>query len=113
VPDPRALRNTKNLNSYRAWKREGLQRSGFNTLFLMVMASAPAFTIAASLIESAAKVDAGALVRLMVAAFALYLVAVGGLMLFGVLRLNAWKRAHPWEPPSPGPSWGNGLLAQG
>jgi len=33
------------------------------------------------------------------AAFALYLAIAFGLMLFAVLRLNAWKRAHPWEPP--------------
>ncbi len=37
----------------------------------------------------------------MAVALALYLAACGGLMLAGVLRMNAWKRDHPWTPPSP------------
>lgn len=101
MQDPRALRNTKNLNSYRAWEREGFWRSGLNVVVLIVALSTPMFTFAASLIEHATKGDAGALVRLMGAAMALYVVTLGGLMLFGVLRLNAWKRAHPWAPSSP------------
>jgi hypothetical protein len=30
----------------------------------------------------------------------LYLATALGLMVFAVLRLNAWKRANPWTPPS-------------
>jgi hypothetical protein len=38
------------------------------------------------------------------AAFALYLLCAFALMLFAVLRLNGWKRAHPLEPPA-SPIW--------
>jgi hypothetical protein len=97
--DLRALRNMRNLDSYRAWEREGIARSGLIAFVLIVAASTPVFASVASLIEGATKGDARALVRLMGGALALYGLTVGGLMLFGVMRLNAWKRAHPWEPP--------------
>lgn len=102
MQDPRALANTKNLNSYRAWEREGLSRSGLNASGLVLALSTPMFALAASWIEKATRGDAAALVRLMGAAMAVYAVTLGGLMLLGVLRLNAWKRAHPWAPPAPG-----------
>ena len=100
--DPRALANAKNLDSYRAWQREGLGWSGLDKAVLVSALSVPAFAYAATLIEHVTRGDPGALVRLMGAAMAAYLVAVGGLMLAGLLRLKAWKRAHPWAPPSPG-----------
>lgn len=99
--DARALANTKNLNDYRAWEREGFSRSGLNAVLLIVALSGVIFTFAAVRIEHAARGDAGAVVRLMGAAVAVYAAAMGGLMLLGVVRLNAWKRAHPWAPPSP------------
>lgn len=99
MQDPRALANSRNLESYRAWVREGFWRSGLNKVVLILALSAPMFTFAALRIEHAAKGDAGAFVRLMGAALVLYAVALGGLMLFGVIRLDGWKRAHPWEPP--------------
>jgi hypothetical protein len=101
VQDPRALANIRNLTSYRAWQRECLGRSGLNWAILVIAVSSPMFVFAASWIEHAARGDAGALVRLMGAALVLYVGAIGGLMLAGVLRLRAWKRAHPWAPPSP------------
>jgi hypothetical protein len=101
MQDPRALANTRNLDSHRAWQRESLARSGLNMFVLIVALSAPMFAFAASLIEQAAKADAGAFVRLMGAALILYIVALGGFMLFGVRRQRAWKRAHPWTPPPP------------
>lgn len=98
--DPRALANTRNLKSWRAWERQGMNRSGLNVAVVVVAVSALPFSFAASWIEHATRGDAGALVRLMAAALALYLAANGGLMLACVLRLNAWKRAHPWTPPA-------------
>jgi hypothetical protein len=100
MQDPRALANWKSLESYRAWERDSLWRSGFVAIFLIVPMSVPMFTFPVSLIEDATKGDAGALVLLMGAAFALYLVTLGTLTLFAVLRLKAWKRSHPWAPPS-------------
>ena len=101
MQDARALANTRNLNDYRAWEREGFSRSGLNAVLLIVALSALIFTFAAVRIEHAARGDPGALVRLMGAAVAVYGATVGGLMLLGVVRLNAWKRAHPWAPPPP------------
>jgi len=100
MQDPRALANTTNLKSYRAWERDGYRRSGFGAIFMIVPMLMVAFTFAASLLEQATR-DARTVVVLVGAAFAIYLVVTGGLMVFGVLRLNAWKRAHPWAPPSP------------
>jgi hypothetical protein len=101
MQDPRALANTRNLDSYRAWDRESLWRSGLNGIVLIVALSATMFPFAVSLIAHGTKGDAGAFVRLMGAALILYIVALGALMLIGVLRRRAWKRAHPWTPPSP------------
>jgi len=33
--------------------------------------------------------------------FSLYLATILGLAAFGMLRLQAWRRAHPWTPPEP------------
>jgi hypothetical protein len=98
MQDPRALANPKNLESYRAWGQEGVRRSGFGVIISVVTIFVPALTLAAIVFRPATS-DARAWVVLLGAAFALYLATVLGLMLFAVLRLNAWKRAHPWEPP--------------
>jgi uncharacterized membrane protein len=96
--DPRALRNLDNLNSYRAWEREGLRRSGFSAMFLVVALSVPFFTMATSQIEHWAR-DARSVAVLTGGVLLLYMLAVVGLMVFAVFRMIAWKRAHPWEPP--------------
>lgn len=104
--DLRALANFDNLNSYRTWEREGFQRSGFFAIFLIVLMSATMmFTVITPLIDHATRGDAHALARIMARVFTLYGVACGGLMLFAVLRLRAWKRAHPWEPPPSRSVW--------
>lgn len=100
MQDPRALANSKNLNSYRAWALEGYRRSGFVQITMIVPLLVPLLALAPILFKHAAR-DARAWVVLTGAAFALYMVTVFGLSLFAVLRLNAWRRAHPWEPPSP------------
>jgi hypothetical protein len=98
--DLRALANFTNLNSYRSWQREGFQRSGLAAFVIIVPLSAIAFPMFITLFGPPT-MDARAFVALMGAALGLYLLVVGGLGLFAVLRLNAWKRAHPWSPPSP------------
>lgn len=98
MQDPRALANVKNLESYRAWGQEGVQRSGFGAILSAAMALVPLFTGAILLIKPATK-DRHVWVLMVGTASALYLALVLGLMLLAVLRLNAWKRAHPWEPP--------------
>jgi len=72
----------------------------------------PVLTLATTLFEHTAR-DARTFVVLTGADLALYFEILAGLALFAVLRLNAWKRAHPWEPPSPRFSRGNGLLPLG
>jgi hypothetical protein len=98
MQDPRALANLKNLESYRAWGQEGVRRSGFSVILSIVTVFTPVFTLATMLFKSAIR-DNYAWLVLTGIGFALYLVAALGLMLFAVLQLNAWKQAHPWEPP--------------
>jgi hypothetical protein len=97
--DYRALANFRNLDSYRAWQKEGLQRSGFVAFALLVPLSVVMFSVFMPLIETATR-DARSVVVLAGGALAIYLLVIGGLGLVLVLRLNAWKRAHPWSPPS-------------
>jgi hypothetical protein len=96
--DPRALANFDNLNSYRAWEREGFRRSGFFMITMFVPLFVPLLTLAFTMFGHEAR-DARAFVVLAGAALALYLATGLGLSLIAVLRLNAWKRAHPWAPP--------------
>lgn len=103
MQDPRALANLRNLESYRAWCQEGVRRSGFAAIISILMMLTPLLTLAALVFRPAGR-DAHAWLVPIGAAFGLYLVAALGLMLLAILRLNAWKRAHPWEPP-PAPSW--------
>lgn len=103
MQDPRALANLRNLGSYRAWGQEGVRRSGFAAIISILMMLTPLLTLAALVFRPAGR-DAHAWLVPIGAAFGLYLVAALGLMLLAILRLNAWKRAHPWEPP-PAPSW--------
>jgi hypothetical protein len=112
MQDPRALANTNNLNSYRAWTREGYRRSGFFAIIVIEPLLMIAFTSFITLFEHPTR-DLRTRAELIGAAFALYLVTCVGLMLFATLRLNAWKRAHPWAPPSPRSLWGNGPLPLG
>lgn len=103
MQDPRALANIKNLDTYRAWGQDGARRSGFVAILSIVTMLTPLLTLAALLFRPRTR-DAHVWLVSIGAAFALYLVIALGLMLLAVLRLNAWKRAHPWEPP-PSPSW--------
>ena len=103
MQDPRALANLKNLDSYRAWGQEGVRRSGFAAIISIVMMLTPVLTLATTLFKPATR-DVHAWAVLAGTAFALYIATALGLMLFAVLRLNAWKRAHPWAPP-PSRSW--------
>lgn len=106
MQDPRALASIKNLDSYRAWGQEALRRSGFAAIISVVMALTPMLVLAIAWLRPTTR-DARALHAWLMpvgAAFALYLLIALGLMLFAVLRLNAWKRAHPWQPP-PSPIW--------
>lgn len=102
MQDPRALANIKNLESYRAWGWESAIRSGFVPIISGVGMLTPLLTLGALLLRPTTR-DLHAWLVSMGAAFALYLLIALGLMLCAVLRLNAWKRAHPWEPP-PAPS---------
>jgi hypothetical protein len=100
MPDPRALANTDNLASYRAWQKEGLRRSGSIVFIVLTPFLVVLLTPALLALERAAKDGRDASV-LMGAALAVYLAIVGGLSALAILRLNAWKRANPWTPPSP------------
>jgi hypothetical protein len=98
MQDPRALVNPKNLESYRAWGQEGVRRSGFGAILAISMGFTPLLTLAVIFFRPAAGDRREWLIMIGVG-MALYLAAMLGLMLFAILRLNAWRRAHPWEPP--------------
>jgi hypothetical protein len=93
MQDPRALANLNNLNSYRAWQREAHRRAGFGAFPLLAMV----VPIACALLSG---VRRNLEVAVVLAGVALYLVLGAGLLVVTLLRLNAWKRAHPWTPPS-------------
>lgn len=105
MQDPRALANLRNLQSYRDWEQEGYRRSGFLMIIMSVpVILAPLFiatiNLTTTLFKHAITVPR-AWAALTATVFAIYLAAAGGLMLFSVLRLNAWRRTHVWTPPSP------------
>jgi len=91
MQDMRALNNTRNLSSWRAWEGQSFGRSGYAWIMAAVAALATGFIIALPLLRLSL---AG-----MEALFGLYLVVVFGLMVLAALRVTAWKRANPWTPP--------------
>lgn len=93
MQDPSALKNPRNLRSWRAWQGEGYRRSGFMAITAGVLPPlASAFVMGCVLLRPA--------LRDLEIGFWLYLAAAFGLMVFAMLRLNAWQRAHPWTPPA-------------
>lgn len=97
MQDARALKNPKNLSSWRAWEGETYQKSGFGAILAGVFALMLAFVNFPILFGRTLGQD---LVPTALIGLALYLVASFALMAVAVLRLNAWKRAHPWAPPA-------------
>jgi hypothetical protein len=100
MQDPRALANTANLKSYREWGQEGFRRSGFLPIVLMTTLLAPLFTVSLTPLAHLAR-GGHDWVVLIGGALAVYLAACLGLALVAVYRLKAWRRAHPWSPPTP------------
>jgi hypothetical protein len=93
MQDMRALNNPRNLSSWRAWQGQAFGRSGFIAIIAGVFPLlAIAFVIACTLFKPA--------LRDLEIGFSLYLATAFGLMALAMLRLNAWKRANPWTPPS-------------
>jgi len=102
MQDMRALSNSRNLKSWRAWEQDAYRRSGFTVMVLIfsLMAAlvAPlAIPLAATLHRHAPQL----LKPVLLTGSGLYLAMTLGLMAFAVLRLQAWRRANPWTPPEP------------
>jgi len=97
VQDMRALKNPTNLSSWRAWEKEAYERSGFTAILGGVFALSLAFAIAPSLFARTLGDD---LVPISFIGLILFLGTSFVLMALAVLRMNAWKRANPWTPPS-------------
>ena len=89
--DIRALRNLRNLTSYRTWEREALWRSGFPAIMA-------AFGLLVIVFQFTLPLFRRSLTDIEVL-FGLYLATALGLMVLAMLRLIAWQRAHPWSPP--------------
>jgi dihydrodipicolinate synthase/N-acetylneuraminate lyase len=100
------MASIRNLDSYRAWDQEAVRRSGFTAIVSVVAGVTPLLMAAILLLEPRTKGAQALHFWLMPvgAAFAVYLLVAFGLTAFAVLRLRAWKRDHPWEPP-PSPIW--------
>ena len=100
MQDARALNNSRNLNAWRAWEAEAYRRSGFILILMAVPSLATGFVVAVTLFgRGPGRVALPALATGMGG----YLAVVIGLMAWAMLRLNAWKRAHPWTPPTRSP----------
>jgi hypothetical protein len=96
MQDMRPLANSRNLKSWRAWEGEAYRRSGFNAVLL----ASPMLTVLFVLAFTAYGRAPGHIEAVVIIGFGLYLATVLGLMGFAVLRLQAWRRANPWIPPS-------------
>ena len=91
MQDERALRNPASLASWRAWQREAYRRSGY--LLLPALSGLVVVFVVACAVSKLT-------LRELAVGFGLYLAATLGLTILAALRMNAWKRAHPWTPPS-------------
>ena len=92
----RALKNSTNLSSWRAWEDEAYQRSGFSAILGGVFALTLAFVLSLGLFARTLGDD---LVRVSFIGLILFLGTSFALMALAALRMNAWKRANPWTPP--------------
>lgn len=97
MQDARALKNPKNLNSWRAWEGEAYQRSGFHAIMGCVFALTLAFVMSISLFAGALGADR---VSISLAGFIVFLAISFALMALAVSRLSAWKKSNPWTPPA-------------
>jgi hypothetical protein len=103
MQDPRALANLKTLQSYRSWEQDGLRRSGYLIIVMSIpVILAPLFIFTIITLASRATTGAPAGAALGATVFAIYLAVAGGLMVISFLRLNAWRQAHAWTPPTTG-----------
>lgn len=98
MQDPRALKNPRNLSSWRAWEGKAYERSGFAVIVGCFFAPLScAFVLFPSLFGRAL---GNHLIPAYLIGLILYLAASIGLMALAFSRVKAWKRAHPWTPPA-------------
>jgi hypothetical protein len=98
MQDMRALKNSRNLNSWRTWQGAAYRRSGFSAILVAVPTLSVAFVLACTLYGRA--LGRHIEVPVVLTGLGFYSATVLGLMAFAMLRLKAWKRANPWTPPS-------------
>lgn len=97
MQDARALKNLRTLSSWRSWKEEAYERSGSTAILGALFALMLAFVISCSLFGRQLVDGLG---PIFFAGVILYFGASVALIALAVLRVNAWKRANPWTPPS-------------
>lgn len=97
MQDARALKNSTNLNAWRAWEEQAYHQSGFTAILGAVFALTLAFVISLSVAARALGDD---LVSISLIGLILFLATTFALMAVAVSRINAWKLANPWTPPS-------------
>lgn len=108
MQDMRALKNSRNLKSWRTWQGEAYRRSGFTAILLAQSMLTVGFVLTLTLYG---RVFRHVAVAALMAGSGLYLATALGVMAFGVLRLRAWTRANPWTPPPQRAAWGAGATA--
>ncbi len=96
MQDMRALKNPTNLSSWRTWEGQAYQQSGFAALMGALFALMLAFVMSLSLFGGKLSGSVGPFLIGVILYFGVSFALIG----LAVLRLNAWKRANPWTPPS-------------
>jgi hypothetical protein len=98
MQDIRALRNSRNLSSWRAWEGEACQRSGFAAIMGGVLTPLTLAFVLSPVLFGPALGDR--LVPTFVVGLILFLGTSFALMALAVWRVKGWKSANPWTPPS-------------
>jgi hypothetical protein len=85
------------LSSWLAWEGEACRRSGSAAILGGVFALALVFVISLSLFG---RTPGDNSIPIVFIGVIVYFGTSFALMALAVLRVNAWKRANPWTPPS-------------
>jgi hypothetical protein len=103
--DPRVLKNTANLTSYRAWSQLCLKRSGLQAYLISLVVAGPMLVasgpMAVSFATRGVGQDAQQFVHLLGLSVVSSLALTLGSATFFLVRFIGYQRLHPWTPPDP------------
>jgi hypothetical protein len=99
--DPRVLKNTANLTSYRAWSQLCLKRSGLQAYLIYLVVASGFGPMAVSFARLGVGQDARRFVHLLLLIVVSSLALTLGPATFFLVRFIRYQRRHPWTPPDP------------